>query len=203
MANIFADLQTEISKGFSIDSICGSHAYVAALTEESVYDDAPTLSKLMARLVKSVKSTDSNTSITMFAMFWTHWALFRWMLAPSPQTYAEIPEFMRPTTWQLFAIHPMVVDFVHSPVLRESMCQDTLIDMPWVAQACATIACEWSRPDMDAFCRDGVTGALDLNPIFKAHAAQAVNWSLGPSVRSRLLNADKFWRIRDRDADMP
>lgn len=195
MAKIFLELHIAVNNGASVGSGCGLHPYIAALGERKTYDEAPLLSKLIAELVKSVKPTEQTTTLTIHALFWIHWALFRWMLAPSPQTYREIPEFLRPTSWQLFVIHPMVVDFVHSPRLREFMCEKQLVDMPWVAQACTTIACEWSRPDVDAFCRDGWTRRLVLSPIYKTHAGNAASWTLGPSCRQWLTNADYFCTI--------
>ncbi|KAF2764281.1 hypothetical protein EJ03DRAFT_355881 [Teratosphaeria nubilosa] len=110
LAGIFRECRADIDNAANIDEICGAHPYVAALDDPAVYDKAPKLSQMMARLVTSVKPNRDHASFTMFALMATHGALFRWMLQPSPQKYADIPEIGRPSPWQLFKRHWLVVD---------------------------------------------------------------------------------------------
>lgn len=223
IAGIFLECVQRLRIGMSAEEVCGSHVFVEALHDQAAYDRAPLLSQLMARLVKSVKPAAVEPSFTMYALMWFHWALFRWMLAPSPQSYADLPPVARPTPWQLFRKHWLVVDFTRrctrreshvrseqlmllsmlldSPVLREHICRTQSLELHWMASACATIACDWDRSPMEALCRNGSTGALDLNPIAKSRAGLHENWSLGPSLGRDLSNARDFWRIRDTDEE--
>ncbi|KAI5358891.1 hypothetical protein Slin14017_G111740 [Septoria linicola] len=199
MAGIMSSLQAELRRNdASPTSICGHHVHIAALDDELAFARAPRLSQEMARLAKSVKPAEGSVSATMYALMYTHWTLFRWLLDPRPETYAEIPEIVRPSSRQIFTVHPLVVDFVHSPALRDYLChfQSLTRTMRWILSACITITCEWQRESIDAVCRDGWTVELDLNPISKSHAALAANWSMGPTLREFLPNADHFWRIK-------
>ncbi|KAH9819882.1 hc-toxin efflux carrier toxa [Teratosphaeria destructans] len=142
LAGIFRECRADIENGANVDEICGAHPYVAALDDPAVYEKAPKLSQMMARLVTSVKPDRDSTSFTMFALMSTHWALFRWMLKPSQKQYADIPEIVRPSPWQLFKRHWLVVDFVHSPEMRQHFCSTQYLDMQWMANACSTITCD-------------------------------------------------------------
>lgn len=195
LAAMFRNLRLEINDDVSAEEICGRHVYAAALDDEEVYNRAPRLSQVMATLVKSIKPA-GGTTVTMYALMWTHWAFVKWMLAPSRETYAEIPEAARPTCWQLFTPHLLVCDFVSSPLLREHICQTGHFDMQWFTDACVTIAFDWSLQKSDALCRNQWTGELDLSPACKSDARKFRNWSLGAELRTYLPDADEFFRIR-------
>lgn len=101
------------------------------------------------------------------------------MLAPSPSTYRDMPTLIRPTPYQLFAFHARVFDFVFSPTLRDYMCQIQDPDLGWLTEACITVLCEWPRATLDALCRNGSTGEIDLNDICKvSHPLPELNVNL-------------------------
>lgn len=38
--------------------------------------------------------------------------LFRWLIVPTAENYARVPDFAKPTPLQLFVAHPLWIDFV-------------------------------------------------------------------------------------------
>lgn len=65
------------------------------------------------------------------------------MLNPTKENYFEIPEFVKPTTSQLFVAHPALFDFVISPALRDLMVQHDNPNVEWFTEAAFTIKCHW------------------------------------------------------------
>lgn len=164
---VLAQLMGDVAKGTAIDELCGSHPYIEALDNADVFHRAPLLSQIAARTIASIKITDTNTTFTQYAMMYWFWALWRWLLYPTKETYAAIPEFAQPMTSQLFVSHPSVFDFVLPPGLREMLCQHESPNIQWFTEAAITIECHWDRSAFSALCRDGMTNEIDFNPICK------------------------------------
>lgn len=162
---LFHEALTDIRAGHSIDQVCGTHAWMSALYDEVTYLRAPKLTQLVVRLVKGMKPHETGPTLTSCAMTWIYWTLFRWMLDPSPDTFAEIPEVARPTSWQTSATHTFMVDTVLSPTLRDHLCESQSTDMRWCTSAWTTVQCDWNWSGLDLLCRDDRTGELDLSPI--------------------------------------
>lgn len=212
---IFADLTSRIAAGAAVEDICGPHAFLGALDEQEIFERAPLLSQQIARIVHSVRDGRPTTTFTHYALMHWYWALWRWMLNPSAETYCNIPAHGRPTLYQLFVPHPRVFDFLVQPNVRDLMCQQTEPDVRWLSEGAATIECDWAQPLQAALCRNTVTGEIDFSAdaqvrksslsedekqnvtdIEKAHIATAGVWSFGPTIRPFLENSDVYVRIR-------
>lgn len=129
-----AELNEEICRGTDVATICGPHAYVAALRDPDAFARAPRLSQVTAMIVQGIKSGEIHSTLTPFALMWLHWSLLRWMLMPTRQSYSEIPELIRPLPCQLFRMHSRVVDFVFPMILREHVMQQATHDLRWITE---------------------------------------------------------------------
>ncbi|KAM0721622.1 hypothetical protein Q7P37_002547 [Cladosporium fusiforme] len=200
---LLAEMRDDLACGVSMDDLCGPHPFIGALDDEHTFYRAPKLSQIVARIVGSIKSTDESTTFTQYAMMYWFWALWRWILKPTTETYRAIPEFAKPTSSQLFISHPSVFDFILLPKLRDMVCQADTPNVQWMTEAAITIHCIRDESLTSTLSRDGMTHELDLNPIckqltfFKAFISSEQNWALGPSVREFLSDADSFVPIRD------
>lgn len=172
--HIMAELRNDIANGVAVEELCGSHPYIAALDDADTYHRAPKLSQIAARTIASIKSSDASTTFTQYAMMYWFWALWRWLLCPTKETYSGIPEFARPTTSQLFVSHPPVFDFVLPPGLRDLVCQNETPNIQWFTEAAITIECHWDGNNLSALCRDGLTNEIDFNPICKVSELDVV-----------------------------
>jgi hypothetical protein len=163
----FAEMTHEVSSGIPADEICGPHVYLAALDDEDVYHRAPKLSQVVARVIRSIKITETDITFTQCAMMYWFWALWRWMLMPTKETYCDIPAFAQPTPSQLSMPHPPAFDFILTPGLRDMMCHTDAPNVQWLTEAATTIQCLWEGEVSSAYCRDGLSNEIDFNPICK------------------------------------
>jgi hypothetical protein len=164
---VLVGLAADLSAGMNVDHLCGPHAFVGALDDESTFNRAPKLSQVVARIVQSIKVDEGSSTFTQYAMMHWYWALVKWMLLPTKEAYRGIPALAKPTPSQLFVAHPRVFDFLVSPKLRDLMCQDQTTDVRWVTEGATTIHCDWDGALAATLCKDGMTRELDLNPICK------------------------------------
>ncbi|GAB0137521.1 hypothetical protein EsDP_00005781 [Epichloe bromicola] len=82
-------------EGEPADHIAGNHPNIAALYDQAEFDKSCLLSQWAARMVYSVKGRGYD--FTCFASMSVFWYAMRWMIDPSPETYAAMPEWIRPT----------------------------------------------------------------------------------------------------------
>ncbi|KAJ5482312.1 hypothetical protein N7475_001124 [Penicillium sp. IBT 31633x] len=54
---------------------------------------------------------------------WLTYHFSRWVLAPSPETFARLPAFLRPVRGQMEIPHPLVLDFLPWPRMRLNLIQ--------------------------------------------------------------------------------
>ncbi|KAF2722165.1 hypothetical protein K431DRAFT_302773 [Polychaeton citri CBS 116435] len=188
---VITELKKKIGEGADGEDLCGPHAYIAALYDEATFMRAPQLSKMVVSIVNSIRSEDSSPAavVTTYATMWLYWALFRWMLIPSSQTYCDVPVLFRPTPWQVFAPHMRIYDFIIWPSLREHICQQPSdADMRWFTEACMAVKCDWPWGVSRALCLDPSTNEVDLSIFCKTHIESAGNWPLGPSIDQYMRN---------------
>ncbi|KAF9697840.1 hypothetical protein EKO04_004296 [Ascochyta lentis] len=185
-----------LESGTPVDSVIEVHPNIAALFDESEFNKSGILSKWAAGMVHSVMLKGND--FTCFAYMYLFWYLMRWMISPSPETYELIPEWLRPTPNQLFMPHINMLDYIPWPAFRELAVQIPAMQerMEWLMDMSNTLRCDWSFPKQEAFRRVDETGLLDLCDLAKTSLRDLSNWSLGPSFRGYVSNADSYVRIR-------
>lgn len=193
---IFQSLRAEIDDGAMAETLCGSHAHVAALYDEKAFRSAPKLSRIAASIVKSIKMEPFPLSLTVVGMMWLYWSLFRWALMPSRRTYEELPETLRPRPSQVYTRHPFVLDFVNSPELRDHLCGTGDFDLSWITAAFETMVCESPISLAEAIGPDSATGELDLTEETKEQVGKAEAWSIDASVKAKFPDIGRFVKLR-------
>lgn len=193
-SNFIIEAQERLESGVDPAEIIGNNLHIGAIFDRNEFERAPMLSKWAIRVVHSIMETNYN--VTVFASTYLYWALIRWMVQPSKDHFEAIPSWLRPSPNQLFMPHPMVVDFVFWPALREYVVQFPLLQvgMSWLLDMTNTLKCDWEGTTEDALERKDGTVGLTKNAkdfIFKLE-----NWSIGPSFRQYIPNADIFVNIR-------
>lgn len=213
-AAIVADLEDDVSHGMHEEDLCGSHAYVSALVNEGVYREAPKLSQITARIVHSIKLGERVSIVTQYALMHCYWALLRWVLFPSAESYLTVPSLMRPTPYQLFVAHPRTFDFCILPGLRDLMCQSEVHDVRWLTEGARTIECRempmheprYARMSalpnsaelsLRMLCFDGKTGQLDLNPAYKVCSVLPASARIGTKVNSADIMSQDYIKLEE------
>ncbi|EXL92991.1 hypothetical protein NOF04DRAFT_14387 [Fusarium oxysporum II5] len=201
MSNAFGDIYQQatslLKKGEPVNRVIGDHPNIAALYDQHQFDRSCLLSQWAARMVHSVKC--QGYDFTCFASMNVFWYMMRWMINPSPETYAAMPEWIRPTTNQLFTPHISMADFVLWPAFRDLVVQLPQLQerMAWLADMSMHIRCEWPYALEDALKPDPVNGTIDLTDLAKEHVWSLGSWSVGPSFRNFVMNADAYLQIRN------
>ncbi|KAG4292442.1 hypothetical protein FPRO06_13695 [Fusarium proliferatum] len=100
---------------------------------------------------------------------------------------------------QLFTPHISMADFVLWPAFRDLVVQFPQLQerMAWLADMSMYIRCEWPYALEDALKPDPVNGTIDLVDLAKEHIWNLGSWSVGPSFRNFVMNADVYLRIRN------
>ncbi|EXK82008.1 hypothetical protein FOQG_13651 [Fusarium oxysporum f. sp. raphani 54005] len=201
MSNAFSDIYQKatslLEKGEPVNRVVGDHPNIAALYDQDQFDRSCLLSQWAARMVHSVKC--QGYDFTCFASMNVFWYMMRWMINPSPETYAAMPEWIRPTANQLFTPHISMADFVLWPAFRDLVVQFPQLQerMAWLADMSMYIRCEWPYALEDALKPDPVSGTVDLVDLAKEHIWNLGYWSVGPSFRKFVMNADAYLQIRN------
>ncbi|CAN9100212.1 unnamed protein product [Alternaria alternata] len=185
-----------ISMGVSIEQIIEIHPNIAALWDKEVYNHSGILSKWAVGMTHSVYM--KGNTFSCFGSMYLFWCLMRWMISPSPETYNAIPEWFRPTPNQLFMPHINIVDFIVWPAFRELVVQIPAMQerMEWMMDLSLNLHCDWSLAMGEALCTSEETGQVDLCDAARDVARDLGNWSVGPSFRGYVSNADSYVRIR-------
>ncbi|KAF2027123.1 hypothetical protein EK21DRAFT_72682 [Setomelanomma holmii] len=197
--NVVQDATALLRNGASVDLIIERHPNIAALFDEDEFARSGMLSRWAASMVHSIRLKGDD--FTAFASMYHFWYLMRWMISPSPETYEAIPEWLRPTPNQLFMPHINMLDFIAWPAFREFAVQVPRMQerMDWMMDMSLTINCDWSFRNDEAFRRDEETGLLDLCLVAKTAMRDLSSWSVGPTFRAHVSNADSYVRIRTED----
>ena len=103
-----------IKSGTPVEQVIETHPNIAALYSPAEFERSGILSRWAVGMVHAVQRrgrkppqsthfflviqlTSSGDNFTCFASMYLCWYLMRWMIYPSPETYAAIPEWLRPT----------------------------------------------------------------------------------------------------------
>jgi hypothetical protein len=68
------ELRSHIVGGMTVEDVCGSHAYFAALNDPNTFHRAPMLSQSVACTMISLKPLESrNTTFAQYAVMYQYW----------------------------------------------------------------------------------------------------------------------------------
>lgn len=199
MSRVYVDFIVEnkrlIANGMPPERMFGSCPDVEALLNEAAFHGTSGLSQWTARLANSFGIPSMTCRL---AFMWLAWHLMRWVIHPTPETYLAIPDWYKPTPYQMFFLHPIYADFHIWPRFRDVVIQR--IDLQyqpkyWFSEAAKTVDCNWTSSLQDALCYDGA-GKLSLVPVFVQHIMDLGNWTIGPVIRKHIPDADAIMQIR-------
>lgn len=190
-----------IQGGTPVEMVIETHPNIAALFDPPEYERSGMLSRWAAGMVHGVQRKGDN--FTCFGSMYIFWWVMRWMIYPSPETYAAIPEWLRPTPNQLFMPHINILDFIAWPAFREFAVQIPSMQqrMRWLMDMSLTVRCDWRSNGEEAIIRNRDTGLWDLCPSAKQAVCDLANWSVGPSFRGYVSNADSYVNVRTEYAE--
>ncbi|KAF5121832.1 hypothetical protein E5D57_012302 [Metarhizium anisopliae] len=114
---------------------------------------------------------------TLCGLYLLVYRLLRWRMYPNPDWYHDVPILMRPTEVQNTHLHPVCIDFLPWPALRDYLCQNQNKDSRHsVDLYIRSIKLHWPL-EKPLLCTDS-GGAVELHPDFEATVCDAQSWTL-------------------------
>ncbi|KAI0968304.1 hypothetical protein F4678DRAFT_464375 [Xylaria arbuscula] len=131
-------------------------------------------------LYKIMKRPNMDDLVIRSAVFIIAYRLLRYRLYPTLEAFRDIPEWLRPTDIQYDTPHPLYVDFMQFPQLRDAMALGIVNIDPFREEFDADFRCSlsvnWPRSRSIIVVNDSFD--VVLNPDFEAHVCIFENWTL-------------------------
>lgn len=122
--------------------------------------------------------------------------LMRWMLHPCAETYALVPDIIKPTKLQRLIPHAAPVDVCLFAGVRDSLVFNLRDFVSGMHESGIDVS--WPHTLNEAFLFDFRTGKLEISPRFAAHVSNVSNWKVGknflnqfPDMADRVNLADQ------------
>ena len=115
---------------------------------------------------------------TLFFLF----SFTRWMISPTQENYERIPEFFTPRASQILGQHPIWVDLIPFPRMRDKLVQTyqehpfDLFFMPFTLG----MSVNWAYDPTDCLISTSEKEDPIINPVFERHIRRLENWSISP-----------------------
>ncbi|OAP60998.1 hypothetical protein AYL99_06002 [Fonsecaea erecta] len=191
MAAVYTDFRDygrrQLAAGFPVEVVLGSAQVDLALYfREREPEDPHTPATWACEYMRLLKNFDVYVAL---AWIFTYAHFMRWTIAPSAETYALLPEAMRPTPLQRLVRHHPGVDLPIFPEMRDGLIQD----MRDYIVAIQTLGCSvnWEYGLDAAIDTDPATGTMTLSDQFATHVCSLSHWSISQKF------ADVFPEMRD------
>ncbi|KAI0013304.1 hypothetical protein F4779DRAFT_625432 [Xylariaceae sp. FL0662B] len=109
--------------------------------------------------------------------------VMRWQISPSQENYDLLPPWMLPVPAQLSYFHPVWIDYLPFPSMREKLAKeynptDYLFDNFFIPYT-TTICLNWPYEGTDTLLESPDGSELLINPVFERHMRRLENWTLG------------------------
>ncbi|KAH7193829.1 uncharacterized protein B0J16DRAFT_336078 [Fusarium flagelliforme] len=186
-----------VTEGANPDDLTGTFPSVAALFDKDEYENASMISKWAVQFIYSARRQDY--AFTSMAAVWVVWVVMRWQINPTPETYADMPDWIRPTELQVFVPHIDMLDCISWPYFRDYIIQHPEMqhgELQWLAACTSGVQVHWDGTIEEAICVDGRTGRKRFTPEAEAAVRDIRNWSLAASYRAFMPGIDGNIPIR-------
>ncbi|KAM5372125.1 hypothetical protein ACJZ2D_007658 [Fusarium nematophilum] len=113
-------------------------------------------------------------SSELLATYWVVYTLVIWQAYQTPECFERLPPWLRPTQFQIAIPHPMCIDFIPWPLLRDRLIR--MYSSNW-SEACSVLAAlsEYMEFTADGLLGDDLSASSSLHSVFGA----IDNWKLG------------------------
>ena len=145
-------------------------------------EDGNAVSTLIANLLHcTALSGLPEKAACLFVMY----RLARWQIAPSAETYGNLPEWYTARLSQLMTPHPIWASQIPFGKLRDRVIanQDKFANDEFQTLYCVSLSLNWPRDPMDIFLLDG--NDVKLSDEFVRHCTTLMNWTLGEPFSRR------------------
>ncbi|OAL39447.1 hypothetical protein AYO20_01317 [Fonsecaea nubica] len=119
------------------------------------------------------------------AIFWLNYIHLKYRISPSEENFKALPPWFHPRPSQCRVTHPIFIDTLPWPQLREKLTLEhhAYPFNVFTPSFCSCLNVNWPYDPAATYVRqdDDATGAVHLSPAFKMHLHKLENWSLKPA----------------------
>ncbi|KAF3141989.1 hypothetical protein TWF569_007755 [Orbilia oligospora] len=176
----------------AVNLIVNTHAAIAAgMRKALTFPRSPSIPNLLLPDVDSNPLTSIvgrallNSSPAQLAdsvaTYFIVYRLLRWRICPTPETHYDLPEWYRPSELQKTWPHPLCIDLLAWPKLRNGIIPiyEQLDKLRLSRDITESIAVGWPEAE-PLLVKDFRTNSAVLNPKFEEHIWKFSNWRMGP-----------------------
>ena len=126
---------------------------------------------------------DIKTPPEQVAVLYVMYRVMRWHISPTQETYDALPDWSKPSSYQLCHMHPAWIDHLPWPHLRDKLVSSyPLVPFDnFFIPYTTTLSLNWPYDPRSILQPIPDSDELALNPIFEEHLRDLSNWSLGPA----------------------
>ncbi|TWU70913.1 hypothetical protein ED733_000319 [Metarhizium rileyi] len=132
------------------------------------------LTKLIGTTLKQFQARNAET---LCGLYFLVYRMLRWRMYPNPEWFSDVPVMMRPTAIQNTTLHPVCIDFLPWPALRDYICQNQNKDSRHTVDLyMRSIKLNW--PAEKQLLSTVFGSAVELHPDFEATVCDLGSWTL-------------------------
>ncbi|KAF2145562.1 uncharacterized protein K452DRAFT_295174 [Aplosporella prunicola CBS 121167] len=171
----------QLACGVPVAEVFGPEDYtdVELFFRDRTPSDPYNTCSVACEIYKNIEGTDVFARLVAVKLL-TH--LMRWMLVPTPETYAKLPAMIRPLPAQRLIPHSPCIDTNPHPAFREALMlrYRDFITCGEVRYSYTSV--DWPYTLAEAVETDPITGRRRLTRAFEEHGTNPSNWSWKPSI---------------------
>lgn len=172
--------QREAAQGIPRQKLAGPpYPSVSSLLnpEKSVYSHP--VSKVFTDILRTFP--DISSLPEQVAVLYLMFLLMRWQIYPTQENYERLPEWFTPRSTQLLEAHPVWMDYVPWPAMRDRIVtsHQKYPFENWFIPFTRDLSVNWPYEATDCLLSAGDSDELVINPVFERHMRDLSNWSLG------------------------
>ena len=188
--------QREAARGMPDARLVGpAYPSVTSLLNPERAEYSHPVSKILTDILS--KFPDISTLPEQVAVLYCMFLFMRWQICPTAENYDLLPEWMRPLDCQVYHPHPLWVDNLPFPQMREKLVTEyrQYAFEDFFIPFTTTIDLNWPFPDADLLI-PGPDEELVISPKFEQHLRNLENWSLGEAFAKVLPGLSDTANIR-------
>jgi hypothetical protein len=191
--------QQQASEGVSTPKLVGpAYPSVSSLLNPARGVNSHPLSKVFTDILATFP--DLSTLPEKVAVLYIMFLIMRWQIAPTQENYDRLPDWVTPRPSQLFTPHPVWIDHLPWPKMRDRLVgdynpRDYLFDNFFIPFT-TTLSLNWPYEPTDTLLSSPESDELMINPVFERHLRRLENWSLGPAFHKAFPGLQDTYRLK-------
>ncbi|KAH0537355.1 hypothetical protein FGG08_005834 [Glutinoglossum americanum] len=119
------------------------------------------------------------------AVLYVMFLVMRWQISPTQENYDRVPDWITPRPSQLLTMHPIWVDYLPWPKMRDVLVRDYVSYQfqDFSFHYTNGLSLNWPYEPTDVLLPTPGSEELCINPVYERHLRDLNNWSLGPEFR--------------------